>query len=96
MMDLVIFCVAFSSLFLCSDKILTGSFDKTARIWSSETGQCLHILKGHKKEVVSFFCLLVIQSLLSFEPNFHNIGGSIYMDACYCMPLTSTPYCFSY
>ena len=94
MMDLVILLLHFLLFLLCSDKILTGSFDKTARIWSSETGQCLHILKGHEKEVVSFFCLLVIQSV--FEPNFHNIGGSIYMDACYCMPLTSTPYCFSY
>lgn len=36
-----------------SDKILTGSFDKTARLWSAETGECYNILWGHTAEVVT-------------------------------------------
>ncbi len=35
-----------------SDKIVTGSFDKTCKLWSAETGQCYHTLRGHTSEVV--------------------------------------------
>lgn len=28
-------------------QIVTGSFDKTAKLWDSETGQLLHTLRGH-------------------------------------------------
>ena len=35
-----------------SDKIATGSFDKTACIWSSERGTCYHTLRGHTGEIV--------------------------------------------
>jgi len=42
-----------------SDKIVTGSFDKKAKIWDANTGQCYHTLKGHKMEIVC----------LSFDPH---------------------------
>ena len=34
------------------DKIVTGSFDRKAKIWDSVTGQCYHTLSGHQLEVV--------------------------------------------
>lgn len=33
--------------------MLTGSFDKTAKIWDPATGQCLATLWGHTGEVVA-------------------------------------------
>lgn len=41
------------------DKIVTGSFDRTAKIWDANTGQRYHTLKGHKMEIVC----------LSFDPH---------------------------
>lgn len=35
------------------DKIATGSFDKTCKLWSSETGKCYHTFRGHSAEIVS-------------------------------------------
>ena len=35
-----------------SDKIVTGSFDKTASVWCSRTGHCLVRMWGHNAEVV--------------------------------------------
>lgn len=34
------------------DKIVTGSFDKTAKIWCSRTGHCTTTMRGHNAEVV--------------------------------------------
>jgi len=35
-------------------RVLTGSFDKTARIWSlDDRGECLCTMRGHSAEVVS-------------------------------------------
>ena len=34
------------------DKILTGSFDRTAKLWETSTGKLLHTLKGHNMEIV--------------------------------------------
>lgn len=34
------------------DKIVTGSFDKTAKIWCSQTGHCTTTMRGHNAEVV--------------------------------------------
>ena len=33
--------------------MLTGSSDKTARLWDPETGQCKQILEGHTDEIFS-------------------------------------------
>uniref|UniRef100_A0A674C658 Uncharacterized protein n=1 Tax=Salmo trutta TaxID=8032 RepID=A0A674C658_SALTR len=38
------------------DKIATGSFDKTCRMWSAETGTCFHTFQGdtgHSAEIIS-------------------------------------------
>lgn len=35
------------------DKVLTGSFDKTAKLWSAESGKCFHTYRGHTSEIVS-------------------------------------------
>lgn len=35
-----------------SDKIVTSSFDKTARVWNAHTGACIQTFYGHKAEVV--------------------------------------------
>jgi len=52
----VVYCIAFNNPF--GDRIGTGSFDKTAKIWDSHTGECLSTLKGHDYEIVC----------LQFEP----------------------------
>jgi dynein assembly factor with WDR repeat domains 1 len=46
----VVYTVAFNNPF--GDKILTGSFDKTAKLWSATTGQLLRTFKGHTAEIV--------------------------------------------
>ncbi len=33
--------------------VLTASFDKAAKLWSAATGECLHTLSGHTKELIS-------------------------------------------
>jgi WD40 repeat protein len=40
------------------DKIISGSWDKTLRIWDINTGQCLNILTGHTDRVRSV-CTLI-------------------------------------
>ena len=35
-----------------SDKIATGSFDKTCKLWSTDTGKCFHTYRGHNAEIV--------------------------------------------
>ncbi len=32
---------------------LTGSFDKTARLWDSTTGECIGVLRGHDSQLIS-------------------------------------------
>ena len=41
-----------SHIFFRGDKVITGSFDKSAKIWDATTGQLLHTLKGHLTEIV--------------------------------------------
>jgi dynein assembly factor with WDR repeat domains 1 len=35
------------------NRIITASSDKTCRMWSVETGECLQILEGHIDEIFS-------------------------------------------
>lgn len=30
------------------DRIATGSFDKTAKLWDTNTGACIHTFAGHQ------------------------------------------------
>merc|ERR1712060_622486 len=46
----VVYAIAFNNPF--GDKVVTGSFDKTAKLWNSETGELLHTLRGHATEIV--------------------------------------------
>lgn len=52
--------------FNLSDKIATGSFDKTCKLWSVETGKCYHTFRGHTSEIVSIFILFIVLLLLFF------------------------------
>ncbi|KAL7678697.1 putative WD40/YVTN repeat-like-containing domain superfamily, coatomer beta' subunit (COPB2) [Plasmopara halstedii] len=38
--------------FCSSDKIITGSFDKTCKLWNAESGQLYHTFRGHSTEIV--------------------------------------------
>lgn len=38
---------------LVSDKIVTASFDATAKVWNASTGNCLNTLNGHTAELVA-------------------------------------------
>ena len=53
----VVYAIAFNNPF--GDKIVTGSFDKTARIWDAETGECIHVLRGYAA-LLSFFVALFL------------------------------------
>lgn len=35
------------------DRIVTGSFDKTAKVWNPVTGNCMQTFYGHTAEVVA-------------------------------------------
>lgn len=59
--------IGFFFFFLFSDKIATGSFDKTCKLWSTETGQCYHTFRGHSAEIVSSDgCFLFLYVSYSF------------------------------
>lgn len=36
-----------------SNRVITGSFDKSAKVWDPATGECLATLWGHTGEVVA-------------------------------------------
>lgn len=52
----IVYCLSYNNPY--GNKVATGSFDKTCKIWSAETGECLLTLNKHNAEVVS----------LCFEP----------------------------
>jgi WD40 repeat protein len=35
------------------EKIISGSWDKTVKVWSMSSGECLSTLEGHQYEVRS-------------------------------------------
>lgn len=48
-------CILWLSMFhsgntsiISRDRIATGSFDKTAKLWDTNTGACLHTFAGHQ------------------------------------------------
>jgi WD40 repeat protein len=81
-----------------SDKILTGSFDKTARLWSAETGECYNTLWGHTAEVVTVQFnperLLVGTSSLDSTAKLYHIatGGCEKASSIYHYPPANTPF----
>eukprot|EP01079_Euglenida_sp_SAG-EU17-18_P012152 gene12152-2217_t len=46
----VVYAIAFNNPY--GNRIVTGSFDKTAKLWDAESGECLHTLRGHITEIV--------------------------------------------
>lgn len=46
----VVYALAFNNPY--GDKIVTGSFDRTAKIWDTNTGERYHTLRGHELEIV--------------------------------------------
>ena len=34
-------------------RVVSGSIDRTVRVWDVETGQCLKVMEGHRKDVKS-------------------------------------------
>ena len=46
----VVYAIAFNNPF--GNRVVTGSFDKTAMLWNSTTGKCLQTFEGHAAEIV--------------------------------------------
>jgi len=36
--------------------LVSASYDSTARIWSLESQECIHVLRGHKGPIYSVVC----------------------------------------
>lgn len=53
----MVYALSFNNPF--GDRIATGSFDKNAKIWDANTGQCYNTFRGHRGEIVC----------LNFDPN---------------------------
>lgn len=45
-------CAIWVKIISFRDRVATGSFDKTAKIWDAQTGKCLHTFEGHENEIV--------------------------------------------
>ena len=41
---------------LDADRVISGSYDKTVRVWNVRTGECEHVLEDHTwvSEIISF------------------------------------------
>jgi dynein assembly factor with WDR repeat domains 1 len=46
----VVYAIAFNNPY--GDKIITGSFDKTCKLWNAENGDLYHTYRGHATEIV--------------------------------------------
>lgn len=53
------------------DKIATGSFDKTCKLWCAETGKCFHTFRGHMAEIVCMpVCFILYSNTVYFDVMF--------------------------
>jgi dynein assembly factor with WDR repeat domains 1 len=62
---------SFVLMMISSDKILSGSFDKTAKLWDSISGRCIQTFTGHTAEVVQ----------VAFHPTDNSIIATASMDS---------------
>jgi WD40 repeat protein len=58
--------VTFATFSPDEKRIVSSSWDKTIKIWDSNSGECLHTLKGHKRFISS----------VSFSPDGNRIISS--------------------
>lgn len=65
---LFLFFVFLSTFVSLRDKIATGSFDKTCKLWSAETGKCFYTFRGHTAEIVR---LTLLKSARVCESGFY-------------------------
>lgn len=56
-----------SLVFSLRDKVATGSFDKTCKLWSAETGKCFYTFRGHTAEIVRLHSHCIHSSLSSLN-----------------------------
>lgn len=70
----VVYSIAFNNPY--GDLIITGSFDKTCKLWSTTSGENLHTFRGHDTEIVC----------LSFDPQ-GSTGKNIYTLQYYLVTL---------
>ena len=40
----------------CAERLCSGSYDRSVRIWLAETGQLLHVIEAHSDRVMSVDC----------------------------------------
>lgn len=66
--DICTFFTFFFFLFIkLRDKIATGSFDKTCKLWCAETGKCFHTFRGHMAEIVCIpVCFILYSNAVYF------------------------------
>jgi dynein assembly factor with WDR repeat domains 1 len=46
----VVYAIAFNKPY--GDKVITGSFDKTCKLWDAKSGENIHTFRGHDAEIV--------------------------------------------
>lgn len=52
-------------MLVCRNKILTGSFDKTSKVWDADTGELCYTLLGHSAEIVSALLQVVFKTYIN-------------------------------
>lgn len=65
-----------SLVFSLRDKVATGSFDKTCKLWSAETGKCFYTFRGHTAEIVRLHSHFPLLKTL-FSPCIHTSLSSL-------------------
>ena len=46
-------CLSVRSIDVCGNRVASGSYDFTCRLWDVDTGECLHVLRGHHHQIYS-------------------------------------------